>query len=55
MIELNSTTINNGQYGHCTQSTISQAKGLLNMQGQNNCFLNATIQVGGLFFCFFYL
>lgn len=26
---------------------IAQTKGLLNMPGQNNCFLNSAVQVGG--------
>ena len=49
MIELNS---NNGTFNHCqppqTTTTITQAKGLLNMPGQNNCFLNSAVQVGVL-------
>lgn len=43
MIELNSNT--NGQYS--CPSTMTQSKGLVNFPGQNNCFLNCAVQVGG--------
>lgn len=47
MIELNS---NDGQHSfdqqYCQPTAVSQAKGLLNMIGQNNCFLNSAVQVG---------
>lgn len=45
MIELNSNPMTNGHCTQATSTTISQAKGLLNMPGQNNCFLNSAVQV----------
>ncbi|KAJ8676681.1 hypothetical protein QAD02_012468 [Eretmocerus hayati] len=34
--------------------SFTNAKGLLNRPGQNNCFLNSAVQVGNTYHCFFF-
>ncbi len=46
-INMNKTQVDNNMKP--SRMSISHAKGLLNMPGQNNCFLNSAVQVNSNF------